>query len=67
MHRLGGSGQIQDALHRREDGVAAAERLLRGEGDRPRDQAAHSDPPREAPPGSPQPGLREAEPSEQQW
>ena len=42
MHRLGGSGQTQDALHRREDGVAAAERLLWGEGNRPGGQAAHS-------------------------
>lgn len=32
MHRLGGSGHIQEVLHDREEGAAAAERLLWGEG-----------------------------------
>lgn len=59
MHRLGGSGQTQDALRRREDGVAAARGCSGEKGQAQRPRLLTQTPPE--PSRQPQPGLREAD------
>lgn len=66
MHRLGGSGHIQEALHHREEGAAVAERLLWGEGVGP-ETALLTQVPLRSPSRQPPARSAEAGPRERRW